>query len=658
MNLKVSLFSLLLMALPVAALADAPVSITPMASFSGMSPRGGVYPITVTLHNAGGSADGALIVQSESYSSVLRTYVYPVSLPTGTDKEIVVYPLVTADTNAVDFSFQGNSHADKVNLPVNFTEGRQVGMIGDEPGALATLKQQPPTSSQPSQPYGTPPNATITFNDCYARPEDAPDRAAGYQAMSYLVLSEGAERLRPEQWDAIRHWVMDGGSVILTGGAGATYLRVAEAGSLLPISKPCDTTLPSLSFPDGVSKVPPPIGPVALVSGAMQPGAFAAMTDGGKPLVIRQSLGAGTVLLVGFNPLDEPFKDWAGQHDLWMWLIKESSPNLSGWSMRQWTTQQTSFTTYRSMSPAGPQLYDTNGVDPFRIKLPPVSTIAWMLIAYFILVIPVSFFILKRLKRLELAWFTSPLISVSFAYAFYLFTAQLYLAEMSQRTAGIIVTANGAGDAQFDGFSEMFIPRGGSYQIVVPGAEAIELSPFGQSDSQYGYYSGGGSQDSLQSLTTVDIGSVAAHNFGVGNLAFSRVYHTEPVSLGGPITVDLARTNDGGFTGTVHNGSTQTLYNAFIYEPGSARVSPVGDLQPQDSRDINRTEDVRQSIEYANSPFGNFTTKQSRPGSNTAYLIARTAGSGFGPSNLGKDVGGPSSVVVLVSVPITKGGPL
>ena len=55
-----------------------------------------------------------------------------------------------------------------------------------------------------------------------AMPSPRPPRtgAAGYQGLSVLVLSGGAERLRPEQWAAIRHWVLDGGSLIFVGGGG------------------------------------------------------------------------------------------------------------------------------------------------------------------------------------------------------------------------------------------------------------------------------------------------------------------------------------------------------------------------------------------------------------------------------------------------------
>jgi len=645
MTLHARFCTWLLLLLPCVAMADSPVTITPAACFEDMAPRGGVYPLAVSLHNSGASADGALIVRSESYSSMLRTYAYPVSLPTGTDKEIIVYPSIGPDAFQIDFSFEGNSHADKEQFRVESSrEGMQIGMIGDEPGALSSLRLAPSSQNPPASN-----SERNRFSDCYARPEDAPDRAAGYQSLSVLVLGAGAERMRPEQWDAIRRWVLDGGSLILTGGAGASYLRVPQAADLLPVTSLHDETISTLTLPQPILDRPLPGGPIALVSGKLQPGATAPALQGADEVLARQTLGTGTVLLVGFNPLDEPFKDWAGQHDLWLSLVRLATPTIAAWELRQWTEQQTSFNTVEpgaGMSFVG---VTHTQIDPFRIKLPPLATIAWLFLAYFILVIPVTYGVLRRLNRLEWAWLTSPLLSIAFAYAFYLFTAQLYQAGMSRRSAGVLVAESGSPDAQFDGFSELFIPHGGSYSVKIPGAEALELSPF----------SDGYRTSKIQALDTVDLGDVTAPQFSVGNLAFTRVYHTEPISLGGPIIAKLSHNPQGGFTGTVRNGTTQSLLGCGVYEVTTKRYMPIGDLQPGESRHLSHP--LRAGSMAGNvldSPFdelANHIPKTIQPG---AFLIARTNGAEFGPQSIGKDVGGTQSIIVLVSIPVMESGQL
>ena len=102
---------MILLLAPCAAWSDDPVTIQADSSFANMAPRGGVYPVMVTLHNSGPSADGALVVKSDAFSDTLRTYAYPVSLPTGTDKEIAVYPAVNAYSDKIDLSFDGSARA-------------------------------------------------------------------------------------------------------------------------------------------------------------------------------------------------------------------------------------------------------------------------------------------------------------------------------------------------------------------------------------------------------------------------------------------------------------------------------------------------------------------------------------------------------------------
>jgi hypothetical protein len=202
----------------------------------------------------------------------------------------------------------------------------------------------------------------------------------------------------------------------------------------------------------------------------------------------------------------------------------------------------------------------------------------------------------------------------------------------------------------------MFFPHGGSYQIGVPGAEAMELSPFSGGDD-YGasYYGGrptGGPQ--TQPLETVDGGEVHVPDFQMGNLAFRRLYHTEPVSLGGAVTATLTQGPDGRLTGTIRNGTAQMLTGCSVYEPGNNGSAAVGDLAPGESKSVGQAGSVGADT-VQSSPFANVTSQHSTSDGAEAFLIAHTGGERFGPS-LGRDVGGPQSVEVLVSLPVTVGG--
>lgn len=638
----------LLVLLPGAAWGQkAPIVIQADSCFAGMAPRG-VFPLVVSIENHGGSADGALQVRSLSYTDSQRSYAYPVSLPAGTRKQIVVYPDLNGYTDQISVSFDGSARSQDARVSFPYRQGTQIGLIADGAGSLATLRVTP------KQEHGDGPSrGPAKFSDCYARPQEAPDRAVGYQTLRAVVLGDGAERLRPAQWAALRQWVMEGGSLVMVGGAGATYLRVPDAEPFLPVTGLRETALTNLVLPPWGKALPGlPPGGIAVTTGTPKPGASVLAAQSGQILMATQSLGAGTVLFVAFNPLEKPFHGWAGQRDLWLGLLHQSAATASAAALRNWTAQQKSFTetpTWYGTYASGGVLhavYPSKGVNPFRIKLPPIATIAWLFLAYFVLVIPVSYFVLKRLGRLEWAWVTSPVLSVLFAYAFYLFTAQLYRAGLSRRTAGVIAAAAGDPQARFDGFSEVFFPRGGSYQIDIPKTEALELTPFVNSEEDY--YGG---STATQALATVDVGQVSAPSLNLGNLAFRRLYHTEPVSLGGAVTANLRRDAAGHLIGTVRNGTSYALTECGVVQAGGDRwYAPVGDLAPGQTKRVGLTQPAQGGPQSLQTLLRGPSTPP-----RSAFVTARASGEAFGPA-LGHDVGGSQSVALLVSVPVEQGG--
>lgn len=612
-----------------------PVSVQAQSCFAGMTPRG-TYPVVIALENKGASVDGVLVVQSPSFGQAGRRYLYPVSLPSGTSKRVVVYPQWFPFSSALTVTLAGPGSDRTVTLPTpsRSEEGRQVGLIGDQIGGLAFLRVGREAGRRRSRPAGT---GSPAFNDCYARPEDAPERAAGYQALAVLVLSDGAERMNPAQWTAIRHWVMSGGSLVLLGGAGATYLRVGEAEPLVPLRHLRGVTLKQLRS-DRIARGMPPARDVALTTGTPKAGAAIAYEQDGHVVLATHGLGMGTVLFVAFNPLDKPFRSQQGQAPLWAGLIRHAKPLVDGTSLQTVLLRRaTSFE-----RPSG-QAARQADVDPFRVRLPPLRTVVWMFLAYFVLVVPVTFLVLKRLGRLEWAWVTSPLLSVAFAYGFYLLTSELYLAGLSRRTSGLIVAAAGQSRPRFVGFSEVFFPRGGSYKIEVTGAETLEMA---EPDESPGYGSGA----ALQTLETVDLGTVFAPRLPVANLAFRRLYHTQPLSSFGAVTAQITQDANRRLVGTVHNGTGQALYEGRVVLPGKGMIALVGDLQPGETKRLGPTK--REGGGTARLRETELLPLLLRAPQTTggAIFVAQTSGAALGP-DLGRDVGGERSVSVVVSLP-------
>ncbi len=210
--------------------------------------------------------------------------------------------------------------------------------------------------------------------------------------------------------------------------------------------------------------------------------------------------------------------------------------------------------------------------NPFKISLPPISQIALIFGAYFILVVPITFFVLRKRGRLEWAWLTTPVLSITFAFVLYLYSANLYKSGLSRRTAGVVTAASGDSDASFRGYSELFIPRGGSYDIAVPGAEQLDQVDLLNQDS----YGGGPASGGNASFTTTDtINGVEALGYGVGNLAFRRLYYSQSLRLSGTVEGSVI-SNGRSLLGQLTNGTPYPLTDVTVYAPLLGLASSLG----------------------------------------------------------------------------------
>ena len=145
--------------------------------------------------------------------------------------------------------------------------------------------------------------------------------------------------------------------------------------------------------------------------------------------------------------------------------------------------------------------YDSVTADPFNTKLPPTTKVLWILCTYFVVIIPINFLLLKKLKRGEWAWFTAPVISLSFAGAFFAAASDLYSAKLSTATQGLLVATAHTPETLFFGKSQLFFPRGGEYDLKLQNLDSLGA---GQGDP-YDYSGGYRSRQEYGGLNAIDI---------------------------------------------------------------------------------------------------------------------------------------------------------
>jgi hypothetical protein len=492
-------------------------------------------------------------------------------------------------------------------------------LVGDKSLGVLQPKQEVITAYRKSiqgknKPY-------INYVRSATKPEYAPDRVIGYDGVDTIVLGEGAERLDSKQRTALRDWVMSGGSVIVLPGISLDLLGITPG--------------TPFSIPDPIARLLPPETPLR-----------------------RYALGMGAVLTVGVDPTQPEYREKWELSYAWEGLRNRAAPIMPSKQLGfNSEFQEQSF-----------------GNDPFQVNLPPLASLVYLFAGYFVLAVPVTFVVLKRTRRMNWAWVTGPALAAVFGGAIYGFTAELHKAGLSRRTSGVIVTGAGENKARFDGASEIFFPSAGSYDVTVPGAEAIETGM--ASNKTYKYSSDDPNRESgngiiSRKLEALDNGtSISVPQMTVPNLAFRRFRHTQPVAWGDGIRTRLTRSANGTIKGTIYNGTGRTLNNAYILLQTSTTKTEIHNKRAYDRHfrnavllsrlvpGINRIDSELIPLD------SNETNFRSLPGSVSMLytspvfykegavpvLIATTSGENVGP-RIGQYVGGADAVTVAVTLP-------
>ncbi|MES2464940.1 MAG: zf-HC2 domain-containing protein [Armatimonadota bacterium] len=607
--------------------------------------------VAYVTNNTGKAVTGRIsIVDAGALSS--RRYEREIQLDAGSEPQaVLLYPSVSGSYSArqqLIVTLRGPFPSQEETRSYSYSDGMiRMALIGDAGyGRLLPKKQviedYRKVKQEQDRVAGFVKRQYLQYSGSFARPETAPDRVIGYDGITTLVLSEGAERLNPAQRSALRQWVIGGGSVILLPEADLDLLGLAA-----------DTPFTEMTSAAPASPLIP----------------------SGTPLR-RYTLGMGAVLTVPIDLTQDRFRDRWELAYTWDDLRTRARPmaNDIAHLPSAWQT---------------PSRYGFYANDPFRLGLPPLTTVVYLFTGYFLLAIPVTFVILKRTRRMNWAWATGPTLAFLFGGAVYGFTADLHKSKLSRRTGGLLISTAGEKTARFVGLSEIFFPTAGSYDVSIPYAETTELG--GDGPATYGDRGNG---INLRSLETVDNGmAVSVPRLSVPNLAFRRLRHSQTVPWGDGITADLRLTDDGKAVGTIRNETGRTLENAYILLPGLVKktdrqyVYNTATAHKHDliyrsyTRTYNRVVKVDR-IAPGITKFSRYTDYRNRMSVRESYpgfgappgiaspqsagfylervpvpvLIAQTSGETLGPT-IGRYVGSPYAVTVAVTLPPLRTAP-
>jgi hypothetical protein len=542
------LSGLLLAFLLAPAAQDGDLSITALAGFDGLYKSAAPVPVIITARNDGPPLDGELrVITGGSAGAGALVYSAPVSLPTGSDKRIplVVHlpafqgPLVVQLVSGEEVI--GEVTANRLSLAGADT--LLYGVVTPDPGGLAFLETIP----------GGRGDAAVAFLDL----SDLPDVSSAWNALDVLVLDDtDTSRLTAGQSASLRAWIESGGQFVVTGGPGGPTTAAGVA-DLLPVTitgTESVADLPALSAFAGEPFAAP--GPYVVTRGELVDGESLIDQDG-LPLLAYRPFGRGGVTFLALDPNLAPLAGWPGNDALWSAIAGAAGalpPWAGGVNDNYAAAQAVSYIP--------------------GLRLPSIGQLFLFLAAYTVIIGPVNFLVLRRLKRRELAWITIPALVL-------LFSAITFLTGFRTRgatpTLNVMSVAFGSVEAErlrTQSVVGLYSPRRGQYDVILPYDSTA--FPIDQSFSQG---VAAGNLDAIVRAADLMLRGVRTDTSEVAAFIVESHRPRPPISA----TAELAA-EDNRVAVTVRNDAAQTLENGVIIY--GEKVTGLGDLAPGQERTV------------------------------------------------------------------------
>ncbi len=300
----------------------------------------------------------------------------------------------------------------------------------------------------------------------------------------------------------------------------------------------------------------------------------------GIPVAVERDLGRGEVVYLGVSPGAPPLKSWDGTLPLIKRLLADHALQLSYGDFLRFSPSRG----YYSGS-----LFDTYG-GMFALPaldLPDPLLMGLFLLLYIIIVGPVNFIVLRRMRRAELAWLTVPLLVVLFSVVAYLVAFQSKGGDVVAIRANVVSTYPDVEQASFAQHFGLFSPVRSTYRFSLPADSAVtEIN-------SYGYSQPGGDTPSPVlggNPTTID-------NVNIDTWSLKAYVAEHTGKAESPVEFNLSLGNDV-IAGTIKNRSTSPLEDVALVRGDAVRY--VGYLAP--GQQINVRLDVSSGLFDNSSP--------------------------------------------------------
>lgn len=551
------------------------VSLTARAGFESYCKTNHWLPVWVTVENKGKDLNGRIQATYKNEHGGNSTYSVDVVLPTTSRKGLFFYlfPDNSLHNLNIDLLVDGQVLASAA-LKVSCVSERDLlfGLLTDDPSPFNALSSVSPLSG--------------TARVAHLQIGDLPDQVQGWESLDALVVSgldTGA--ISGTQRQALGSWLAQGGTLLVIGGP--NWQGVAGGlDEFLPVALDATQTVNSLAgLQDYFKTSTAPEGEAVLALGQPRPGAQVVVEQDGEALIVQKQVGLGTVYYFAADPGLLPLSNWGGMKDVYGSLLTARSPKPT-WTIPYWS----SYSSQTALS-AIPGL-----------GIPSVLAFVGWLGLYILILGPLNYLVLRRLKRQEWAWVTIPVLVVLFTVAAYV--SGSFVRGMRPVLNRLVLSQSWDGVSQARVRALVGIYSPGRTKYTLDAGAGFMPYPSGRDDQ---------SQDwlSAQHESSVVVPDILVESAGMktvaldGGLPASAFTHDLTIHLSSLAPL---------LSGQITNNGKYKLQDAVLVTPYAQ--TQLGDFSPGETKQVKITLAVGSGSPafYGQPPFSPYSYSTSRTG--------------------------------------------
>ena len=501
---------------------------------------GGWAAIAMTLVNEGSPTSGHL--EADTDAGTTRRFV---EMPAGSRKTVTIYVQPGGFQREVAVRYVEPNGTVRTTVEVHAREqsSHQVAIVGDPNGSLRAQLSGAivPGASEP----------------ILLATRDVPERPEPLEGIDTMVWASDATALAEAQRRSIERWVAGGGQLIVIGGPD-WQTRATAFTDLLPLEALAATDdVDQSNLAAWVGADAAAVAAETVAGGTPRTDARVLVAaDDETPLVSMRPIGAGRVLLLGPDLAADTYRGWPGSPQLWSRLLPSTIVTDAFFGGQMPDREQA----------AGSMAQALNTLP--ALEVPPAELLLIVIVAYIVLIGPVSYLVLSRLDRRELAWVTAPVLVLLFTAGSYGIGVTLKGSEVLVNQIAVVRTAPGVRAATVESYAGVFSPTRGTYDLAVE-ADALVARMSGTAFAEPGIQPASpltveqGQPARLQQLPIASGGFEYVRADGVADLApaLEVAWSTEGSERGGTVT---------------NLGDEPVLDVAYVATTGGARIGDIG----------------------------------------------------------------------------------